>query len=315
MPNTFKNARKLLQTTVGTAVYTCPSATIAVVIGCQVANTSTTTDEEVTVQYTDASAANAITRLVSSVIVPAKASLAPIAGKLVLEAGDTLGGIGQVNNRAEMTVSVLEISWVPTSTTAALLAKERSVTRVSGVLVTVAWRIKSSLLSLTFSSSQAVVVVATLTVSALAAVVAAVQAVIERHLAHLEAALPLRANCRLLVGWVSRWLWGLVVQVGLEAVLHLLVRRQSSVLLHLRAVVVVDQTTATQVAMVVLAAAAVGRSTVAPAHLDREVMAAVGQLTQPVVVVVLLRLERMRLQTRAVLEAQDKRPPSPLPLS
>jgi len=41
---------------------------------------------------------------------PTKAALAPIAGKLVLEAGDTISASGQTNNDAEITVSVLEIS-------------------------------------------------------------------------------------------------------------------------------------------------------------------------------------------------------------
>jgi hypothetical protein len=44
----------------------------------------------VSVWWTDDSNADAITRLVEDVIIPAKASLAPIAGKLVLEAGDAI---------------------------------------------------------------------------------------------------------------------------------------------------------------------------------------------------------------------------------
>lgn len=108
MANTFKNARALIQTTTTTA-YTCPSATTAIVIGCQVANVSATS-EEVSVWWTDSSASNAITRLVEDVVIPAKASLAPIAGKLVLQAGDTIACTGQTNNDAEITVSVLEIS-------------------------------------------------------------------------------------------------------------------------------------------------------------------------------------------------------------
>jgi hypothetical protein len=109
MPNTFKNAKKKIQTTAGTAVYTCPSATVAIVIGCQVANVSAAS-EEVSVWWTDDSDGDAITRLVEDVIIPAKASLAPIAGKLVLEAGDTIVATGQTNDDAEIVVSVLEIS-------------------------------------------------------------------------------------------------------------------------------------------------------------------------------------------------------------
>jgi len=108
MPNTFKNARLVIQAS-ATDVYTVPSATVAIVIGCQVANVSASS-EEVNVWWTDASDSNAITRLVKDVVIPTKASLAPIAGKLVLEAGDKIRAQGETNNDAEITVSVLEIS-------------------------------------------------------------------------------------------------------------------------------------------------------------------------------------------------------------
>jgi len=109
MAEVFKNAKKKIQTTAGTAVYTCPSATVAIVINCQISNVSAT-PEEVEVIWTDASDGNAVTRLVKDVVIPAKAALAPIAGKLVLEAGDTLNAIGEDNDDAEIVVSVLEIS-------------------------------------------------------------------------------------------------------------------------------------------------------------------------------------------------------------
>jgi hypothetical protein len=108
MANTFKNAKLKIQSTMGD-VYTCPSATVAIVIGCQVANVSATA-EEVEVIWTDASDADAVTRLVKDVIIPAQAALAPIAGKLVLEAGDKIRAVGETNNDAEIVVSVLEIS-------------------------------------------------------------------------------------------------------------------------------------------------------------------------------------------------------------
>jgi hypothetical protein len=108
MAETFKNAKAKIQTTT-TVAYTCPSATVAIVIGCQVANVSAAS-EEVSVWWTDSSAANAITYLVDEVVIPTQASLAPIAGKLVLEAGDTISATGETNNDAEITVSVLEIS-------------------------------------------------------------------------------------------------------------------------------------------------------------------------------------------------------------
>jgi len=108
MANTFKNAKLKIQDA-ATDVYECPSATVAIVLGCQVANVSASA-EEVEVWWTDASDSNAITRLVKDVIIPTKASVAPISGKLVLEAGDKIRAIGETDDDAEITVSVLEIS-------------------------------------------------------------------------------------------------------------------------------------------------------------------------------------------------------------
>jgi hypothetical protein len=109
MAEVFKNAKKKIQTTAGTAVYTCPSATVAIIIGCQVSNVSATA-EEVEVFWIDSSDSNTVTRLVKDVIIPTQAALAPIAGKLVLEAGDSINATGETNNDAEIVVSVLEIS-------------------------------------------------------------------------------------------------------------------------------------------------------------------------------------------------------------
>jgi 2-phospho-L-lactate guanylyltransferase (CobY/MobA/RfbA family) len=108
MAEAFKNAKLKIQNTL-TDVYTCPSATTAIVIGCQVANVSAAA-EEVEVLWTDASDSNTATRLVKDVIIPAQSSLAVIAGKLVLEAGDKIRAVGETNDDAEIVVSVLEIS-------------------------------------------------------------------------------------------------------------------------------------------------------------------------------------------------------------
>jgi hypothetical protein len=108
MAEVFKNAKLKIQDSL-TDVYVCPSSTVAIVIGCQISNVSATA-EEVEVIWTDASDADAVTRLVKDVIIPAQASLAPIAGKLVLEAGDKIRAVGEDNDDAEIVVSVLEIS-------------------------------------------------------------------------------------------------------------------------------------------------------------------------------------------------------------
>ena len=108
MAEVFKNAKLKIQDSM-TDVYVCPSATVAIVIGCQISNVSAT-PEEVEVIWTDASDADAVTRLIKDVIIPAQAALAPIAGKLVLEAGDKIRAVGETNDDAEIVVSVLEIS-------------------------------------------------------------------------------------------------------------------------------------------------------------------------------------------------------------
>jgi hypothetical protein len=108
MANTFKNAR-LVAGTAATDVYTAGSGVTAIVIQAQVANVGTA-DEEVSVWWTDASAADAITRLVNDVVIPPKVAVGAIEGKLVLEAGDKLRIEGQTANNAEISVSVLEIS-------------------------------------------------------------------------------------------------------------------------------------------------------------------------------------------------------------
>lgn len=109
MAETFKNARKVLQTTAGTAIYTVPAATTAIVIGCQVANDGTAS-YDLTMYWTDSSASNAQTHLAQGIPVPDAAAYEPIGGKLVLEAGDALFGFASTADFLEATVSVLEIS-------------------------------------------------------------------------------------------------------------------------------------------------------------------------------------------------------------
>ena len=108
MAQTFKNARAVLADT-ATTVYTCPAGTTAIVIGAQVANVSTDI-EVLNFSWIDSSDSNVETYLVEEINVPPTAAFEPIAGKLVLEAGDSLQGSGVVASALEVTVSVLEIS-------------------------------------------------------------------------------------------------------------------------------------------------------------------------------------------------------------
>lgn len=108
MAEVFKNARLVL-TTSGADIYTVPSGTTAVVIGCQVTNTGTTS-YNLSLWWTDASASNAETYLAQAIPVPDASSYEPIGGRLVLEAGDKLRGFGSSSSVLDVSVSVLEIS-------------------------------------------------------------------------------------------------------------------------------------------------------------------------------------------------------------
>lgn len=108
MAETFKNARAVL-TGSNDAIYTVPSATTAIVIGCQVTNVGTAS-HDLTLSWTDSSNANAATYLAQAIPVPDAAAYEPVGGKLVLEAGDVLQGFGSTTDVLEITVSVLEIS-------------------------------------------------------------------------------------------------------------------------------------------------------------------------------------------------------------
>lgn len=108
MAQVFKNARAVLADT-ATDVYTVPASTTAIVIGCQVTNVHTAA-VDLDFWWTDASASDAKTYLANNILVPARGAYEPIGGKLVLETGDKLRGLSEVDTELEVTVSVLELS-------------------------------------------------------------------------------------------------------------------------------------------------------------------------------------------------------------
>lgn len=108
MAENFTNAKAVLLDTV-TTIYTCPAATKAIVIGCQIVNVGSSA-HDLTLSWTDASDSAAETHLAQAVPVPDAAAYEPVGGKLVLEAGDTLQGFANTASVLEATVSVLEIS-------------------------------------------------------------------------------------------------------------------------------------------------------------------------------------------------------------
>ena len=108
MAETFVNAKAVLADS-ATTIYTCPAATKAIIIGCQVANIDAAA-VDLQIWWTDSSDTDAITHLGYNVSIPAEAVYEPISGKLVLEAGDVLKGLGSVASDLEATVSILELS-------------------------------------------------------------------------------------------------------------------------------------------------------------------------------------------------------------
>jgi hypothetical protein len=109
MAQIFKNARAVLGTS-ATDVYEVPANTVAIVVSCQVANVDLNTDRILSLWWTDASNANAVTRLGEGISVPSRSAYEPLGGKLVLEAGDKIRGTGSTATSLEATVSILELS-------------------------------------------------------------------------------------------------------------------------------------------------------------------------------------------------------------
>lgn len=114
MAEIFKNARLSPIPSIGTTgfqtVYTVPAGKTAVVIAAQVVNNEAS-QVGFSLRWTDASGADAVTYLADEVQVPAAAALNPLAGKLVLEAGDALqvGQEGTPTGALSITLSLLEI--------------------------------------------------------------------------------------------------------------------------------------------------------------------------------------------------------------
>jgi len=104
MANTFKRITYDITDTL-TDFYTCPAGTTTVVIGCQVANVTPSSASALTLALDDGVADF---NLVEEVVVPANAALNPIAGKLVLEAGDELKASATASSELVIVLSVLE---------------------------------------------------------------------------------------------------------------------------------------------------------------------------------------------------------------
>lgn len=109
MANSFKNFNGTMVTG-GVTAYTCPAATTAIVLHCQIANVDGSSSADGSVSWTDSSDSNKVVYLGKSIAVPAKTSISLLTGKLVLEAGDTIVATASADGDLQLSGSVLEMS-------------------------------------------------------------------------------------------------------------------------------------------------------------------------------------------------------------
>jgi len=100
MANTFKNYTQANVGTSPTTVYTVPGATTAVIIGC---NLSNTTGSSIAVDVQLGS-----TYLVKGAPIPSGSSLSILDGKIIGEAADTIVVTSDTASSADVVLSVLE---------------------------------------------------------------------------------------------------------------------------------------------------------------------------------------------------------------
>jgi len=100
MANTFKNYTSSSVGTSAVTTYTVPASTTSVMIGCNLANT-TTSQIEVDVQV-------AGVYLVKGAPIPANSALSVLDGKIILETTDTVVVTSDTASSADVIVSVLE---------------------------------------------------------------------------------------------------------------------------------------------------------------------------------------------------------------
>ena len=100
MANTFKNYVSAAVGTGATTVYSLPSSTTAVIIGCNVANI-TSSQIRVTVKVADS-------HVVKEVPVPANSAISVLDGKIIAETTDTVKVTSNTASSADVIVSALE---------------------------------------------------------------------------------------------------------------------------------------------------------------------------------------------------------------
>ncbi len=112
MAETFNRASVALSTSSITDIYQAPniaSTDRAIVLSCLVANVNGSAASDVTLTITD-SANTVISRIASTITVPADATLEAIPNKLVLKRGEKIRATALNAGYLEITVSALEIT-------------------------------------------------------------------------------------------------------------------------------------------------------------------------------------------------------------
>ncbi len=101
--NTFKSVAANIST-VPTNIYTCPAETTAIVLLCQATNVDSSNDANITFY----SSINGNTELAKDFTIPVGDSAALLSGKLVVEAGNSIGVFANANSVLKLTLSILE---------------------------------------------------------------------------------------------------------------------------------------------------------------------------------------------------------------
>lgn len=102
--NTFRSITANV-TNVATTVYTCPAETSTIVLLAQVSNIHTSSIANVTFYSSNS---GVVTELVKNFLIPVGDAASLISGKLVVEAGTSVGIYSNSNNSVKLTLSILE---------------------------------------------------------------------------------------------------------------------------------------------------------------------------------------------------------------
>jgi hypothetical protein len=100
MANTFKNATSSSVGASATTIYTVPSATTSILIGCSIANTT------LSGIFVDVQAAGVY--ITKAAPIPAGSALSVLDGKIVLEAADTVVVTSSAASSCDVIVSAME---------------------------------------------------------------------------------------------------------------------------------------------------------------------------------------------------------------